>query len=237
MPNYWGLIPAAGAGHRMGASIPKQYLKIKNKTLIEWTILALASHEKIDGLYIGLSGTDENSHWIRSVHPKVMEVFRGGNSRSETVQNGCRYLLENGLSLDDWLLVHDANRPLLTLDEVTRLIDAVGDDQNGGIVSLPVFDTLKSGAGGRIEKTMDRANCYRALTPQMFKLGLLHDALAHCKREGIEVTDESQAMERLGYRPKLVMGSATNIKITTPSDLKFAESIIGPEHSADHESD
>ena len=231
MPKYWGIIPAAGVGRRMGGPVPKQFLKIKDKTIIEWTILALAQHERIDGLYIGLEKTDQYGDWIQSIHPKVLGVFEGGDSRSETVLNGISYLIGNGHSEGDWLLVHDANRPLLTQEEITRLIETVGDDENGGIVSLPVFDTLKSGTDGKIKSTVSREHCYRALTPQMFKIGLLHHALLRCKSQGVMVTDESQAIERLGHRPKLIPGSVTNIKITAPSDLKFAEAIIGLEQS------
>ena len=215
----------------MGGSVPKQFLKIKDKTIIEWTILALAQHERIDGLYVGLEKTDQYGDWIKSIHPKVLGVFEGGVTRSETVLNGISYLIGDGCSEDDWLLVHDANRPLLTLEEITRLIESVGDDENGGIVSLPVFDTLKSGNDGKINSTVNREHCFRALTPQMFKLGLLHNALCRCESEGFVVTDESQAMERIGFHPKLIPGTVTNIKITAPTDLKFAEAVIGLEQS------
>ncbi len=231
MPKYWGIIPAAGIGRRMGGPVPKQFLKIKDKTIIEWTILALAQHEQVDGLYVGLEKTEQYADWIKSIHPKVLGVFEGGDTRSETVLNGISYLVGNGCSEDDWLLVHDANRPLLTMEEITRLIETVGDDENGGIVSLPVFDTLKSGTDGKINSTVNREHCFRALTPQMFKLGLLHKALLQCVSQGFMATDESQAMERLGHCPKLIPGSVTNIKITAPSDLRFAEAIIGLEQS------
>ncbi len=227
LPRYWGLIPAAGVGLRMGASLPKQFLKIKGKTLIEWTVLAFAKPERIDGLYIGVASVERYGEWIKSIHCKVLDVFQGGETRADTVLNGCRYILESGGAETDWLLVHDANRPLLTVADVDRLIDAVDDDQAGGIVSLPVFDTLKSGLDGHIEKTIDREQCYRAQTPQMFKLGLLHEALSRCLKDRVSITDESHAVELLGHHPRLVAGNAMNIKITTPSDLKLVETMIG----------
>lgn len=226
MTRYWGLIPAAGVGQRMGAAIPKQFLKIGDKTLIERTMLALAEHDRIEGLCVGLPDVEEYGEHIKSVHSKVMDVFCGSDTRSGTVLNGIQHLINLGCSTDDWLLVHDANRPFLTKDEVTHLIESVGDDENGGIVGLPVIDTLKLSKEGSICKTMNRENCYRALTPQMFKLGLLHDALSQCMQQGIVVTDESQAMEKMGFRPKMVVGSSTNIKITTPSDLEFAKVMV-----------
>lgn len=226
MTRYWGLIPAAGVGQRMGASIPKQFLKIGGRTIIEWTVLALAKHKSIDGLYVGLSDTELYGKQIKSIHSKVIDVYCGSDSRAGTVLNGIEHLMEMGGSPEDWLLVHDANRPFLTSDEVTCLIASVGDDPNGGIVGYPVVDTLKLIQEGCIRETLDRINYCRALTPQMFKIGLLREALSQCVQQGIDVTDESQAMEKMGYRPKLVVGSSTNIKITTPADLKVAKAMI-----------
>ena len=226
MTRYWGLIPAAGIGQRMGSSVPKQFMKIGDRTLIEQTVSALAEHDTIDGLYVGLSDVEQYGESIKSIDSKVIDVFCGSDSRSGTVLNGIQHLIDAGCSKDDWLLVHDANRPFLTKDEVTRLIESVGDDPNGGIIGLPIIDTLKSGKEGWISETVNRDNYWRALTPQMFKLGLLQEALSRCVRQGIEVTDESQAMETMGYRPKIVVGSSTNIKITTPSDLEFAKAMI-----------
>ncbi len=226
MSQYWGLIPAAGIGQRMGSSVPKQFMKIGDKTLIEWTVHALAQHSQIDGIYVGLADIKANGSWVEEIHPKVLGVFQGGQSRSDTVLNGIRHLMSSNCSQEDWLLVHDSNRPLLTVEEVGHLIESVGNDPNGGIVSLPIFDTLKACEDGRITATLPRDHCFRALTPQMFKLGILQKALDQCASNEIATTDESQAMERLGYRPVLVPGSAMNIKITTPSDFRFAEAIL-----------
>ena len=210
----------------MGSAVPKQFLHVGDKTIIEWTVLALAGNERIDGLYIGLSGNADRSQWINAIHAKIDGVFAGAQMRAGTVLNGLQHMLGQGCSADDWVLIHDANRPLLLQNDITQLIETVGDDENGGILSLPVHDTLKLGESGAICKTLDREDCFRALTPQMFKLGLLRDALSHAIENNLEITDESQAMEQAGFRPNLVVGSATNIKITTPSDLKFAEAIM-----------
>ena len=212
----------------MGASVPKQFMKIGGRTIIEWTIQALARHDEIAGIYVGLADTKEHGNWIDTL-PKVWDVFAGGSTRSETVLNGIEHILKYDYPKEDWLVIHDANRPFITQDEITRLIECVGDDDNGGILSLPVVDTLKSGEADRISTTMSRENCYRALTPQMFKIGLLREALIHCAKNNIDATDESQAMEVLGYHPHLVPGNALNIKITTPTDLKFAEAILESE--------
>ena len=221
----------------MGSSVPKQFLKIGNKTIIEWTIHSLAQQSTIDGIYVGLAGTEEYGNWVESIHPKVCGVFIGGDSRADTVLNGIEFLLNSNCSEDDWLLVHDANRPLVTKDEISQLIELVGRDSNGGIVSLPIHDTLKSSENGRITGTMERNRCFRALTPQMFRLGLLHKALTHCISGDIDVTDESQAMELLGYHPILVPGSTTNLKVTTPADLALAKAILASNEFAESEAD
>ena len=223
---YWGLIPAAGIGQRMAASIPKQFMKLGEKTLLERTVESLASHEKIEGIYIGLSADCERSEWVKSLHPKVIDIYEGGASRAETVLNGTRYLLENGCSESDWILVHDSNRPFLSLDEISSLLSKVGEDLNGGILSEPIHDTVKLGSSSRISKTLPRGEIFRAQTPQMFKIGILNKALTNCLQSGIEVTDEAQAVELLGYHPILVRGSASNIKITTADDMNMAHAMV-----------
>ena len=226
MIKYWGVIPAAGIGQRMNARIPKQFMQLGSHRLIEWTIRSLASHQSIEGIFVGLSADSEYSDWVKSIHTKVLDVYEGGNTRTETVLNGIHHILARGCSVDDWLLVHDSNRPFLSADEITNLIREIGDDENGGILSQPIFDTVKLETAGRISKTLPRGNLFRAQTPQMFKLGMLKRALENCFEAGVEVTDESQAIEHLGYHPRLVPGRAANIKITTADDMKLAETIL-----------
>ena len=226
MDRYWGLIPAAGAGQRFGAPTPKQFLNLAGKLVVEWSILALANHEKIDGVCIGLAENCVQSADLPQIHSKVAGTFTGGATRAQTVLNGVNYLLNGNGDIDDWVLVHDSNRPLLSNLDISRLISSVGDDIDGGIIGLPVHDTLKLESNGRIKNTLDRSQQYRALTPQMFRLGLLHDALIQCKNRRLSVTDEAQAMEALGYHPLLVTGETSNIKITTPTDFEFAEALL-----------
>ncbi len=226
MTKYWGVIPAAGIGQRMNSQIPKQFMQLGDRKLIEWTIQALADHQSIDGVYIGLTADNQYSDWVLSIHEKILDVYEGGSSRSETVLNGIRHMLGQGCSSDDWLLVHDSNRPFLSPSEITDLIEQVGDDVNGGILSQPIFDTMKLESSGRISKTLPRGELFRAQTPQMFKLGKLGKALEDSIESGMEVTDESQAMERSGYHPRLVPGRSANIKITTSEDMKLAEAML-----------
>ena len=226
MVNYWGIIPAAGIGARMNCDTPKQFMNIGDKSILEWTVEAVASFSKLRGLYVGLGAEPDRREWAIGLHPKIRAVYRGGQSRSETVLYGLTHMLNEGLSKDDWVLVHDANRPLLKHEDVESLLLEVGDDEDGGILCLPIHDTVKRGIRSRITKTLPRSEIYSAQTPQLFKLGLLHDALAECRKFGKDVTDESQAMELKGYRPKLVLGSPTNLKITIPADIEFAGAIL-----------
>ncbi len=226
MTKYWGVIPAAGIGQRMNSQLPKQFMRLGERKLIEWTVQSLASHQSLEGVYIGLSAENQYSDWVLSIHEKVLGVYEGGGSRSETVLNGIRHMLGQGCSPDDWLLVHDSNRPFLSSNEITDLIQQIGDDDNGGILSQPIFDTIKLESSGRISKTLPRGELFRAQTPQMFKLGILEKALEDSVTSDLEVTDEAQAMERLGYHPRLVPGRSANIKITTSEDMKLAEAML-----------
>lgn len=226
MNRYWAVIPAAGIGQRMNAPIPKQFMQLGKYRLIEWAIRALANHPRIEGIYVGLSSGSDYTDWVKTTHRKVLDVYDGGRSRTETVLNGIRHMLAGGCSTDDWLLVHDSNRPFVTTDEISELILEVGEDVNGGILCQPIFDTTKLAAEGRVSETLPRGNLFRAQTPQMFTLGMLIKALEGSLEAGVEITDESQAMERMGWHPRLVPGRASNIKITTAEDIKMAEAIL-----------
>ena len=226
MAKYWGLIPAAGVGQRMNTDTPKQFMTVGDRKMIEWTVRALASHQSIEGVFIGLSAESEHWELVRSIHPKVIGVFAGGDTRTETVLNGLSHMIGLNHSEEDWILVHDCNRPFLSEDEITELIHSVGDDVNGGILCQPVYDTMKHESKGRISKTLPRGELFRAQTPQMFRLGMLWQALKKSFAAGVEVTDESQAVERLGYHPRLIPGRSLNMKITTTEDLKLAEALL-----------
>ncbi len=209
----------------MKSNMPKQYMHLGGRKIIDWTVRSLVDHERIEGVFVGLAANDDHQDWVRALHPKVLDVFGGGDTRSETVHNGLAHMLRQGCSGEDWVLVHDSNRPFLSSSEITDLILKVGDDDNGGLLSLPIHDTVKRDSRGRVSETLPRGELFRAQTPQMFKLGLLNTALEQCIRNDQQVTDESQAMEMLGYRPLLVQGRDSNIKITTPDDLRIASAI------------
>lgn len=225
-PRYWGLIPAAGIGIRVGSETPKQFMKLGSKTLLEWSVHCLAAHDGINGLCIGLSEESGYEDWAGSIHSKVTGIFCGGPTRTHTVINGLSFLFGSGVSKDDWVLVHDSNRPFLRLNDISALITQVGSRDDGGLLCAPIHDTVKFGDSGRVKQTYPRDSLFRALTPQMFRAGILKEALQNALSSGLQVTDESQAVEQLEYKPVIVMGEATNIKITTAEDLELAIQMI-----------
>lgn len=219
---YWAIVPSAGIGTRMGAPIPKQYLQINNKTVIEYTLDCLLSHPAINGLVIAMH-PDDNCWSEISLHmEKPVRIVDGGAERCHSVLNALKFLLDSA-DKNDWVLVHDAARPCLRHEDIDRLIDQASHDV-GGILAVPVRDTMKhSDAQQHIDATVDRNQLWHALTPQMFRLGQLHDALKQAIDNHALVTDEASAMELAGYKPLLVEGHADNIKITRPEDLALAE--------------
>lgn len=224
---YYALVPAAGGGSRMGGDRPKQYLPLLGKPLIRHAVDTLCGMAAISRVVVVLAPDD--AEWDRhdwSALADRLQVLRcGGASRAASVTNGLRALVATAAA-DDWVLVHDAARPCLTAAQVQRLIDEVGDDRAGGILAVPVADTLKRAGGPaeapRIEATAPREGLWQAQTPQMFRLGLLLDALEFAPA----VTDEASAVEALGLKPRLVAADATNLKVTYPRDLKLAEWIL-----------
>lgn len=223
---YWVLIPAAGIGTRMGTSLPKQYLRLGRKTVIQHSIDTFFAHPRISGVIVGIVEDHKRAVWLMKMHEKMHAPFVGGVTRADTVRRGLTFLLYSRAVESDWVLVHDANRPFIESSDIDALIGEVGDDPNGGLLCTPMHDTVKQVRDGLIEKTLDRDAIYRAQTPQMFKINSLLASLEHCMKSDIEVTDESQAMEACGYRPVCVTGSPKNIKITTPEDLAMAKTIL-----------
>ena len=217
------VIPAAGVGSRMNSDIPKQYISLAGRPVIERTLAVFAASHHIHSIVVALS--PEDVYWDRfdiRLDEKTQVVRCGGASRAETVLNALRHL-KSSVSLEDWILVHDAVRPGLTQEALTRLVTTLGEDPVGGIMALPLADTLKRAAGGQqILRTEPRDDLWQAQTPQMFRYGVLHEALLAC---GNVPTDESQAVEALGLQPKLVPGDARNFKITYPQDLQLAEAL------------
>jgi 2-C-methyl-D-erythritol 4-phosphate cytidylyltransferase len=222
-PRYFALIPAAGVGARMGTSMPKQYARVAGKPMVRHVLDTFAETEAITHTFAVVSGNDAYIEEVmRDGHVlagQVTIVRDGGASRRESVLNGL-LAMRPQVADDEWVLVHDAARPGLTQDLIARLITSLQDDEVGGLLALPVVDTLKcSDSNGRSSATMPRDGLWAAQTPQMFRYGLLRKAL----EETIDVTDEAGAIEALGLSPRLIAGSARNMKVTLPDDLALAE--------------
>lgn len=224
--HYWAVIPAAGVGSRMQAEVPKQYLSIKQKTILEHTLERFCSHPKIQGVVVAIAENDNiwNTLGISS-HQKIT-VVEGGVERCHSVLNGL-FALSAKARNDDWVLVHDAARPCIRKLDIDRLIEHLDGHDVGGLLGLPVKDTMKrADRSFTIQETVDREGLWHALTPQMFRLGTLIDSLKNALSEDRFVTDEAQAIELNGLKPILVEGHPDNIKITCNHDLVLAELYI-----------
>lgn len=221
--SYYALVPAAGSGARMGGELPKQYLPLLGKTVLHHTLAALCAVPALDKVFVVLSPAD--AYWDTQDWSDFGERLRplrcGGDTRAASVTQGLRAIADQ-VRPEDWVLVHDAARACLAQAEVERLLAEAGADPVGGILAVPVADTLKRGEAGQIAATVSRDNLWQAQTPQMFRHGPLLQALEACSA----VTDEASAMEFIGCRPRLVLGAATNLKITYPQDLLLAGWIL-----------
>jgi len=221
----WALVPAAGVGKRMGSVIPKQYLSLAGQPVIVHALTTLLEHPCIAGLVVAIGAEDE---WWPTVAAefrtaKPLRVVAGGAERCHSVLNGLEALWE-WATPSDWVLVHDAARPCLIAEDLNRLLAALMNDPVGGLLAVPVRDTLKQAdVAGRIAATVDRSRLWHALTPQMFRLGMLREVLRAALARGLLVTDEAAALEAAGFAPRLVEGRADNLKITRPEDLALAE--------------
>jgi 2-C-methyl-D-erythritol 4-phosphate cytidylyltransferase len=221
-PALWVLIPAAGVGRRMGTERPKQFLRLGSRTVLEHTLSIFLEHPAVRGVVLVLGEGVDIGGFVRAREQGRLFEVNGGAERADSVRNGLEFLADHAAPLD-WVLVHDAARPCLPATDLDRLIRELMEDPVGGILAAPSTDTLKlSDADGRAESTLDRNRVWRALTPQMFRLGPLREALDAARAAGVPVTDEASAMERQGFRPRLVEGSPMNIKITRVEDLDAA---------------
>jgi len=218
------LIPAAGAGSRMGSETPKQYLPLLGRSLIAQTLDVFLSCPRVNSISVVLSS--EDAQWGKldiSLNPRIGVLRCGGATRAETVLNGLQAMSDR-VQTHDWILVHDAARPGLSLALLNTLLDELQEDVVGGLLAIPLADTLKrADAEQRVASTEPRDGLWQAQTPQMFRYGLLTKALV---ASGCAPTDEAQAVEALGYKPKLVRGELRNLKITYPQDLMLAEAIL-----------
>ncbi len=215
----WVVVPAAGQGARFGGPIPKQYMQVAGQPLIAHTLRALLAHPGVEGAMVVLA--DGDPHWPgwTEIDGKPVRTCIGGAARAHSVLAGLAALPES-VRGDDFVLVHDAARPNLASSDIEQLLERGRNDLVGAILAAPVHDTLKlAGDDGGIERTQPRQHLWRALTPQLFRRLLLSRALENALDAGVEVTDESMAMERGGARPLLVEGRDDNFKVTTPADL------------------
>ncbi len=221
----WAVIPAAGSGSRMLSDTPKQYLSFQGKTVIEHSLDRLLSHPEIDGAVVVLQEHDPLWEQLSYESSKPLFTSAGGRERHLSVYSGLT-TLQYRFGNDAIALVHDAVRPLVSHQDLTRVIHAARKHPAGALLAAPVADTLKlDNYNMEVANTLPRERLWRALTPQVFHLQPLLNALKQVIEQNLEVTDDAQALELAGYAPKLVEGSADNIKITTPADLSLAEMI------------
>ena len=227
---FWAIVPAAGVGKRMLADRPKQYLPLQNKTVIEHTLDKLLSLDEITGVVLSISETDEYWPELNYQSNKPLLITNGGTQRSDSVFNALT-LLNNELPETDntWVLVHDAARPCVRRNDIKKLITLGSLNDDGGLLALPVRDTMKRSAhinsdqANKVKETVDRDGLWHALTPQMFKLDLLYKALCDSQKNITPITDDASAMELAGYKPMLIEAHEDNIKITRAFDLQLAE--------------
>ena len=227
MKKYWAVIPAAGVGKRMGSHIPKQYLPLAGKTILEQTLSVFLQHPGINGIVVAVTQGDPYWQDITANFNKEDEqaiiVALGGDERCHSVVNALT-TLSHYAAADDWVLVHDAARPCLQSRDIDRLIEQLSKTTDGGLLGLPMSDTVKRcDKNQKVLSTVERSELWRALTPQMFPLKLLKDSLEKAINSNALVTDEASAIELQGLKPQMVEGHPGNIKITHPGDLQLAE--------------
>lgn len=216
------VVPAAGVGRRMGADCPKQYLRVDGRTIAEHTLMRLLEMAEIARIVVAIGAQDPWWPTLDVARDARIETVAGGDTRARSVLNALEALVAGGASPADRVLVHDVARPCVRIADVRRLVAESGD--RGGLLAVPVVDTIKLAdadgeADARVARTLDRARIWRALTPQLFPLVALRDALRDGLARDVAITDEASAMEAAGWRPTLVPGSADNIKLTVPEDL------------------
>ena len=222
LPAFWAVIPAAGVGARMAADRPKQYLQLGGRTILEHSLGCFLDHPSLKGLVVSLAVDDPYWPSLACAGDPRIQRADGGSQRSGSVLNALLQLNALGASDDDWVLVHDAARPNLSREDLDTLLAELAHDPVGGLLAVPARDTLKRvDKHGRVVETIDRSLIWQAYTPQMFRLGALHRALADSLVADAVITDEASAMEWSGQAPRLVEGRADNIKVTRPEDLEW----------------
>ncbi len=220
--NYWAIVPAAGIGYRMQAKQAKQYLMLQDKTVLETSLEKLLSCSKISKIILVLAEHDQIwQHSCYYQHPKIITV-EGGDERFLSVFNGLKYLKQHLAQAHDWVLVHDAARPCVRVDDINQLIQQLANSETGGLLGFPVTDTLKTVVDKQVMATLDRRQLWRAFTPQMFRFEKLYQATEFVIKQQLAITDDASAIEAMGWSVAMVLGHADNIKITYPEDLALA---------------
>jgi 2-C-methyl-D-erythritol 4-phosphate cytidylyltransferase len=225
------VVPAAGVGKRMKADCPKQYLKINQKSIIEHTVSRLSSHPMVKKIIIALGAEDEYFSETGLLANNKVIVVDGGKERVDSVLAGLAVIDPDQFP---WVLVHDAARPCLTLDDLNQLIEACLTTDIGGILASPVRDTMKRGSNGFIQQTIERENLWHALTPQMYPTAQLKNSIEQALSAQAIITDEASAIEFSGEQSQLISSSSENIKITHPDDLALAEFILNKQSTTDN---
>jgi 2-C-methyl-D-erythritol 4-phosphate cytidylyltransferase len=233
MTRYWLVMPAAGAGRRFGAETPKQYAPLEGRTVIEWALAPFLGDARCARIVVALAAGDE--HFARLPLRSRATIAPGGAERSVSVRQALATLAPEAAA-QDWVLVHDAARPCLDAQDLERLVSGLAGHAVGGLLAVQVADTLKradgppGAAGACVLSTQERAGLWRALTPQMFRYGALCAALDAAHAAGRTPSDEAQALEWQGERPRLIEGAASNLKVTTAQDLVLAAAILRARH-------
>jgi len=224
MPKVFALVLAAGQGTRIGDPVPKQYIPLAGKPMMFHSIEALAAVSRVERVFVVLAPLDRHwgAHDWSALPEKVEAAFCGGAHRAESVLNALEHL-QSRIGADDWVMVHDAARPCIMTELVEQFLDEVGEDAVGGLLAMPLSDTLKRGdEDQRVAQTVPRAGLWRAQTPQLFRYAILRKGL----EKNPKATDESEAVESLGHAPRLAEGENSNIKVTFAEDIEMAELIL-----------
>jgi len=228
---FFAVVPAAGAGARMGAPVPKQYLRLGGRTVLEHTLARLCAQPQLRGVALALAADDRHWDALRYECPLPLWRVDGGAERCHSVLNALERLAQEAAP-HDWVLVHDAARPCVRGSDIDRLIETARRHPVGGLLAVPVRDTMKrADEHATVLETVSRDGLWHALTPQMFRIGELTQAVRSALAEGCLVTDEAAAMERAGRAPRLVPGHSDNIKITRPEDLALAGFFLQQQHT------
>lgn len=220
----WCVVPAAGKGLRVGGDLPKQYLPLHGKAVIQFTLDRL-SRLPAEAIVVAVAADDERAASLEYREPSLLRFITGGAERADSVLAGLEAIAHQAAD-DDWVLVHDVARPCVRLADIEGLLATIADHPVGGLLANRVRDTMKRGSGDEVAETVPRDDLWHALTPQVFRFGLLRSALLAAKAQGVTVTDEAQAVELQGERPLLVEGARDNLKITWPEDLQMAEAFL-----------